>query len=540
MHPVLQERDYVNVVSAGGGAVGRFTDLLSLKRFGRVEKHMLQLGDVCESKPTRSKHVPASTVNRTTNSAISTRVERCHEAQSIGSDPTAIGSTTTTLSRRDCQRKSGVGRCTSDNPRPHPPPPPPTSLPANNSNRTGSSEFGYNIDNISDFLSKATLQTPANIPMVVTTAADLYVSYPPTTATTPTVPLNLGLVVNALFRARQWLFVQTPHSQEGYVVCSACTPLGVLPSRGGQSTTRRSASCGRGLNKQRQPQQHQKKEQNQQIVSPRPAQENIGTTAAVSRLRTVHTASSTGSSTGSKSDNGPVGGQVKTNRTDAEKMYANLTADGRAIGLAALHVRCAPSAVCVGSDDDERRQRHLEEELQTQSADERGSRTRKHIRSRHRSVHETTRIGPRVHASDDETTVQSQRTGCFPVGAAVMGVTPSMGLSVPHLADSDRNRPSAFQPLRPTAKSLESVRGHTEPVALTATSTVRQIRAPRANNKAVVVQRFEDTGQPHTLSVKRGDIVILLNTTMGEWYWVQDASGRHGYIPRCCVRGDAK
>lgn len=41
--------------------------------------------------------------------------------------------------------------------------------------------------------------------------------------------LPLGTVVNAVFKNQTWLYVQTPHGQEGYVGYAACLPLGILP-----------------------------------------------------------------------------------------------------------------------------------------------------------------------------------------------------------------------------------------------------------------------------------------------------------------------
>ena len=94
-----------------------------------------------------------------------------------------------------------------------------------------SNEFGYDIDNVSSFLSQATARTPANIPMVVTTCTELYLLSRNTAPERPTIAIQLGIVVNALFKRRQWLYVQTPHSQEGYLAYSACSALGVLPRR---------------------------------------------------------------------------------------------------------------------------------------------------------------------------------------------------------------------------------------------------------------------------------------------------------------------
>lgn len=39
------------------------------------------------------------------------------------------------------------------------------------------------------------------------------------------------MVVNAVFKNQSWLYVQTPHAEEGYVNYKACLPLGILPPR---------------------------------------------------------------------------------------------------------------------------------------------------------------------------------------------------------------------------------------------------------------------------------------------------------------------
>lgn len=41
--------------------------------------------------------------------------------------------------------------------------------------------------------------------------------------------LSLGMVVNAVFKNQQWLYVQTPHGEEGYILYASCLPLGILP-----------------------------------------------------------------------------------------------------------------------------------------------------------------------------------------------------------------------------------------------------------------------------------------------------------------------
>lgn len=43
------------------------------------------------------------------------------------------------------------------------------------------------------------------------------------------VALPLGMVVNAVFKNEQWLYVQTPHAEEGYIPYGSCLPLGIVP-----------------------------------------------------------------------------------------------------------------------------------------------------------------------------------------------------------------------------------------------------------------------------------------------------------------------
>ncbi|XP_037068507.1 uncharacterized protein LOC119089795 [Pollicipes pollicipes] len=245
--------------------------------------------------------------------------------------------------------------------------------------------FGYDIDDINNFLSQATARTPANIPMVVTSRTELYVLTPAATPEEPTVPIHLGLVVNALFKHRQWLYVQTPHSQEGYLAYSACTPLGVIP--------RGSAAW------------------------------EVAGDLYLSRPLAA----------GARSPPPPDGDRhaldVRVNKTDSEKLYENVTSDGRALGLLVeLHLR----------------------------------------RERARG-----RQGARSHSTGRE---------------------PGRRRSPPR-------------------------RDH--------------------NNKAVIWDGFVSCGR-NTLTVKRGDIVILLNTSVGDWFWVKDVLGREGYIPSVCVGSGLK
>lgn len=91
--------------------------------------------------------------------------------------------------------------------------------------RKKSSKFGYNINNINDFLSKCSLQSPANIPVVLSNASILYQTR---TGSQVEIPLPLGMVVNSIFKNQNWLYVQTPHNEEGYVNFHACLPLGII------------------------------------------------------------------------------------------------------------------------------------------------------------------------------------------------------------------------------------------------------------------------------------------------------------------------
>uniref|UniRef100_A0A1B0B443 SH3 domain-containing protein n=1 Tax=Glossina palpalis gambiensis TaxID=67801 RepID=A0A1B0B443_9MUSC len=88
-------------------------------------------------------------------------------------------------------------------------------------------KFGYDIRNVDEFLTRCSLSTPANIPMVLSTSCTLYQTRPGGYQTELSLPL--GMVVNAVFKNQNWLYVQTPHAEEGYVSCNCCLPLGILP-----------------------------------------------------------------------------------------------------------------------------------------------------------------------------------------------------------------------------------------------------------------------------------------------------------------------
>ncbi|KAL6258865.1 hypothetical protein P5V15_010811 [Pogonomyrmex californicus] len=88
------------------------------------------------------------------------------------------------------------------------------------------SKFGYEIADLDAFLTKASIERPANIPVVLSFPSVLYQTQG---GIQDEMALPLGTVVNAVFKNQTWLYVQTPHGQEGYVGYAACLPLGILP-----------------------------------------------------------------------------------------------------------------------------------------------------------------------------------------------------------------------------------------------------------------------------------------------------------------------
>ncbi|KAL1132179.1 hypothetical protein AAG570_010136, partial [Ranatra chinensis] len=73
----------------------------------------------------------------------------------------------------------------------------------------------------------ASIETPGNIPVVLSAACQLYQTQ--AGGYQEEVSLPLGMVVNAVFKNQSWLYVQTPHGEEGYVRYASCLPLGILP-----------------------------------------------------------------------------------------------------------------------------------------------------------------------------------------------------------------------------------------------------------------------------------------------------------------------
>lgn len=76
-----------------------------------------------------------------------------------------------------------------------------------------SQRIGYNIKNVDEFLSKCSLSAPANIPVVLSNASILYQTR--TGYNQIEVPIPLGMIVNSIFKNQNWLYVQTPHGEEG-------------------------------------------------------------------------------------------------------------------------------------------------------------------------------------------------------------------------------------------------------------------------------------------------------------------------------------
>ncbi|XP_052873613.1 uncharacterized protein LOC128278930 [Anopheles cruzii] len=107
--------------------------------------------------------------------------------------------------------------------------------------RYRSQRFGYEINNVDEFLSKCSLSSPGNIPVVLSSAATLYQTRPGSYQIE--IPLPLGMVVNAVFKNQNWLYVQTPHAEEGYVAYDTCLPLGILPSNQRATSSSKPTPC---------------------------------------------------------------------------------------------------------------------------------------------------------------------------------------------------------------------------------------------------------------------------------------------------------
>ncbi|KAF7988866.1 hypothetical protein HCN44_007176 [Aphidius gifuensis] len=87
-------------------------------------------------------------------------------------------------------------------------------------------KFKYEINDLDLFLTKASIDEPANIPIVISFTSVLYQTQ---NGIQDEISLPLGTIVNAIFKNDKWLYCTTPHNKEGYVIYSACLPLGILP-----------------------------------------------------------------------------------------------------------------------------------------------------------------------------------------------------------------------------------------------------------------------------------------------------------------------
>ncbi|KAE8752098.1 hypothetical protein FOCC_FOCC001260 [Frankliniella occidentalis] len=101
-----------------------------------------------------------------------------------------------------------------------------TTTPSSRSRWVASALLHSRHDSPVDCL-QASIQSPANIPMVLAAACTLYRTREG--GWQEEVPLPLGMVVNGVFRASGWLYAQTPHGHEGYVRYTSCLPLGIIP-----------------------------------------------------------------------------------------------------------------------------------------------------------------------------------------------------------------------------------------------------------------------------------------------------------------------
>lgn len=79
------------------------------------------------------------------------------------------------------------------------------------------------------YLIQCSLSSPGNIPFVLSGPSTLYKTRSGGYQTELILPL--GMVVNAVFKNQNWLYVQTPHADEGYISYAACLPLGILPQQ---------------------------------------------------------------------------------------------------------------------------------------------------------------------------------------------------------------------------------------------------------------------------------------------------------------------
>ncbi|XP_018014805.1 uncharacterized protein LOC108671743 [Hyalella azteca] len=96
--------------------------------------------------------------------------------------------------------------------------------------------YGYQVEDLEALLSHSSANQPANLPMVLASPTRLHHMRRTQTNAGPSRPfLPLGVIVNAVFKTRDWLYVRTAHGAEGFVPYHVCLPLGILPTKPSQS-----------------------------------------------------------------------------------------------------------------------------------------------------------------------------------------------------------------------------------------------------------------------------------------------------------------
>ncbi|KAL1452111.1 hypothetical protein WDU94_006419 [Cyamophila willieti] len=89
--------------------------------------------------------------------------------------------------------------------------------------------FAFKEIDIDRHLSESSLECPGNVPIVISSSCILYQTK--AGGCQEELPLQLGLIVNGIFKNQNWIYIETPHSEEGYVFFKYCIPLYVLPIR---------------------------------------------------------------------------------------------------------------------------------------------------------------------------------------------------------------------------------------------------------------------------------------------------------------------
>lgn len=81
---------------------------------------------------------------------------------------------------------------------------------------------------------QSSLEYPGNVPIVISSTCILYQTK--AGGFQEELPLQLGLIVNGIFKNHNWIYVTTAHAEEGYVFHKFCMPLCVLPTKRKQSS----------------------------------------------------------------------------------------------------------------------------------------------------------------------------------------------------------------------------------------------------------------------------------------------------------------